>query len=688
MPSYKEHHSFKHRDLSWLSFNGRVLQEAADARNPLYERIRFLAIFSSNLDEYFRVRVSKLRQIKNVDPSLHKKLDIEPTEILNTIIARVERQQQLFGTIFNDTIVPELAQNGIHLIGYKAFDGPQQKFAADYFKAKIRDKIKVVSGELRDKPFLTNNKLYLFVCFEDGEFSFVSIPSDELDRFVPLLPLPDGKAAQGTEHYLTFLDDIIAQQLPEIFPDRPVQNFYEIKLSRDAELYWDDNYAGGIVELIEASLSQRKVGQPTRLLYDFNMSDIHKMNLQKLLDIGEVDLFPGGKYHNFSDFMSFPDPTDNTSLHFKPMPPLRHKVLGRVNDRFAAIRQKDQLIHYPYHSFDHVLEFLEEAANDSQVTTIKIALYRIAKDSKLSKILLKALDNGKKIVVFVEPKARFDEANNLDWGKRLEKEGAQVFYSDIKIKVHSKILMVERTEHKEVYRYGYISTGNFNRKTSKMYADHALFTANTKITEELAQVFEVLERKRLAPIIKHLLVSPFSTRITFNQLIDNEIKNVRNGISGSIKAKMNSLEDHSLIAKIYDAAKAGVTIELLVRGFSCLDMGEARISNNLKITSLVDRFLEHGRIYWFENGGDEKMYIGSADWMKRNMDKRIEVLTPIYDPDIFAELKHILHLQLNDNVKARLIDAKESNTYIVKSPDDNNIRSQYAIYEYLKNIQQ
>ncbi|MGB6153243.1 MAG: polyphosphate kinase 1, partial [Pricia sp.] len=491
-------------------------------------------------------------------------------------------------------------------------------------------------------------------------------------------------AALSEMHSVTFLDDIVAQELAGLFLDNIIRNFYEIKLSRDAELYWDDNYDGGIVDLIEASLSQRNDGQPTRLLYDFRMPKSDRNALGNLLDLGEVDLFPGGKYHNYSDFMDFPDPTENPSLHFKPMPPIQHSVLANATDRFAEIRKKDQLLHYPYHTFDHVLSFLQDAARDTEVKTIKIALYRIARDSQLSKIFLKALNDGKEVIVFVEPKARFDEANNLDWGKKLEDEGAQVFFSDIKIKVHSKILMVERAEDDGLRRYGYISTGNFNRKTSKIYADHALFTANPKITGELAQVFEVLERKRLAPITKHLLVSPFSTRITFNQLIDNEVKNVKNGIPGAFKAKMNSLEDHALIAKIYDAAKAGVKIELLVRGFCCLDMGEPGLKENLRITSIVDRYLEHGRIYWFKNGGDEKMYIGSADWMGRNMDKRIEVLTPIYDMDIFAELKHILHLQLSDTVKARLIDAGEQNEYVAQAPGQESVRSQYAIYDYLK----
>jgi polyphosphate kinase len=684
MPSYKEHYSYKHRDISWLSFNGRVLQEAADERNPLYERIRFLAIFSSNLDEYFRVRVAKLRAMKNVDPSIQKKLDIEPTEVLQQISARIDKQQSLFGKIFNDTILPQLADQGIHLIGYEEYSKGQRQLAQKFFDERVSDKVEVVPDTAAEGHFLSNNALYFYVHFENDDTSFVSIPSDELDRFVLLADGTGDKSDEDEKYHITFLDDILAQQLPSLFPDKEIRDFYEIKLSRDAVLYWEDSYDRDIVQLIERSLSQRKIGQPTRLLYDFRMPEPEIERLRKSLQLAKVDMFPGGKYHNYSDFMDFPDPTENPSLHFEPMPPLDHPVLADSKDRFADIRQKDRLLHYPYHSFDHILDFLEEAAHDTQVQTIKISLYRIAKDSKLSKILLKALKKGKEVIVFVEPKARFDEANNLDWGKKLKKKGAQVFYSDVKIKVHSKILMIERTENDTLVRYAYISTGNFNRTTSKIYSDHALLTADPKITEELAQVFEVLERTRLAPITKHLLVSPFSTRITFNQLIDNEVRNMQNGIPASIKAKMNSLEDHALIAKIYKAAKAGVDIELLVRGFSCLDMGEPGIGDNLRMASVVDRFLEHGRIYWFENGGEEKMYVGSADWMERNMDKRIEVLVPIYDKDVFAELKHILHLQLNDNVKARVVDTEESNEYVKKSPEAERIRSQYAIYDYLK----
>ncbi|KKL17576.1 hypothetical protein LCGC14_2484180, partial [marine sediment metagenome] len=456
MSSYNEQHSFKHRDISWLSFNGRVLQEAADIRNPLYERIRFLAIFSSNLDEFFRVRVSKLRQIKNVDSSLQKKLNIEPTKILRTINARVEEQQQLFGRLFQDDILPALAQNGVLLLGYESFNTDQRQFAKAFFEKDVRKRIEIVPYSSSEVPFLTNNSLYFYVCFDDGTCSFVSIPSDSLDRFITLPSEDSAEASQLNVHSITFLDDIVAQELPGLFPEQRIRNFYEIKLSRDAELYWDDNYDGGIVELIEASLSQRNVGQPTRLLHDFRMPKADRDTLGQLLDLAEIDLFPGGKYHNYSDFMDFPDPTENASLHFKPLPPIAHSVLASSTDRFAAIREKDQLLHYPYHSFDHVLKFLDDAASDPLVKTIKIALYRIASDSQLSESLLNALKNGKEIIVFVEPKARFDEANNLGWGKKFKDEGAKVFFSDIKIKVHSKILMVERLENDTLCRYAYI----------------------------------------------------------------------------------------------------------------------------------------------------------------------------------------------------------------------------------------
>lgn len=677
MSPYPDEYSFKNREISWLSFNGRVLQEAEDKKNPLYERIRFLAIFSSNLDEFFRVRVSKLRQIKNVEKSIRKKLKLRPTKTLRQIIATVEEQQERFGEIFGGTILPELAENGIHLIGYESFTSKQRQFAQKYYEKELSEHIGLVPIASSETPFLLNNALYFFVCFEKGPGSFVLIPSESNNRFVRL-PNHEG------QHYITFVDDIVAQELPSMFPERTVEAYYEIKLSRDAELYWEDDFQGGVAKQIKESLSQRKGGQPTRLLYDYRMPAPIRKQLRKLLDLGKVDMFPGGKYHNYSDFMDFPDPTDSQDLHFESLPPLVHPVFSESNGIFDAIRHRDRILHFPYHSFDGLLHFFEAAASDPLVKTLKISIYRMARDSRLGHSLLQALENGKEVIVFVEPKARFDEANNLDWSNRLEEKGAKVFHSDLLIKVHSKILMVDRLEEGSLIRYAYLSTGNFNRKTSKIYSDHGLFTANEAITEELSQVFEVLERRRLAPVTKHLLVSPFNTRVTFMELIDNEIHQADNGMPAGIRAKMNSLHDKRLITKLYQAARSGVKIRLLVRGFSCLDMGFDHVHQNITITSVVDRFLEHGRIYWFQNGDEPKMYIGSADWMTRNLDRRIEVLTPIYDENVFAELEHILELQFRDNVKARIVDEEESNTYVEQAKGETKIRSQYAIYDYLK----
>ncbi|MBC6998380.1 polyphosphate kinase 1 [Cytophaga sp. FL35] len=670
-----EERLYQHRDLSWLSFNGRVLQEAQDKRNPLYERIKFLAIFSSNLDEFFRVRVSKLRQIKNVDKQIRKKLKLRPTKTLKEIINRVETQQEIFGSIFKEGIIPELQRNGIHLISKDEFTKDQQQEAKAFFNSNVKEHIEIVPVSEGEIPFLANNALYFYIRFTDSSSSFVSIPSDKVPRFVTL-PATDQK------HFITFLDDIISLESHNLFKNKKIQSLFEVKLSRDAELYWEDNFDGDIAHQIGESLSQRKVGQPTRLLYDFSMPETDRKALRHILGLGKVDMFPGGKYHNYSDFMSFPDPSNNPELHFKPLPPLPHPVLSHSPDIFASIRQADQMLHFPYHSFDPVLEFLEKATIDPQTESIKISLYRIAKDSKLALALLKALENGKKVMVFVEPKARFDEANNLEWSKKLKEHGAEVYHSDLEIKVHSKIMMVERKEEETLQRYAYISTGNFNRKTSKIYADHGLFTADPRISGELAQVFEVLERKRLAPITKHLMVSPFSTRTKFYQLIDQEVKNAKEGLPAGIKIKMNSLQDKDMIAKIYEAAEAGVSVRLLVRGFCALHMGNEKAAKNIQVTSIVDRFLEHGRIYWFENNGAPKMFTGSADWMTRNLDRRIEVLTPIYDREIFKELSHILELQLSDNVKARIIDEVESNEYFAN--DEKQCRSQYEIYKVLK----
>jgi len=469
---------YRHRDLNWLSFNERVLQEASDTKNPLYERLKFLAIFSSNLDEFFRVRVARLRQIKKIDKNLRQKLALKPTKLVKEIIQKVKKQQDRFGTIFFDELIPKLADQKIHLIDEKAYNFEQQKYATEFFIAKVFPLItaEVISPPKEKATFLENNKLYYIVTFEENTaFGIVNIPSDDLERFI-CFPTTNNNS------YITFLDDVIRLNLDQIFDELTVSACFQIKISRDAALYIDDEFEGVLAEKIKESLSQREDGQPTRLLFDASMPKDLKRKVRKFFGLGKIDMVPGGKYHNFSDFFNFPDPTNNPFLHYPPAHKIRHKSFENNESYFDIISKKDQLVHFPYMSFDYVQNFINQASKDNKVTEIKISLYRVAKESELTNALLTALENGKRVTVFVEAKARFDEENNLKWGKIFEEKGASVFYSYPKIKVHSKILLIKRTEYKKSVDYAYIGTGNFNSKTSKIYCDHGLFTANPLIT--------------------------------------------------------------------------------------------------------------------------------------------------------------------------------------------------------------
>lgn len=669
----------RHRDLNWLSFNERVLQEAQTKDTPVYERLKFLAIFSMNLDEYFRVRVSQLRQMKRVEKSIRKKLALKPNKTVKQILKKVREQQEKVGKIYREEIIPELETAGIYLVHREDYDEHQEEFARRYFtKIKKCIKTKIVDYPSGSNLFLENNSLYYMVSFTDkSHFGIVNVPTDECGRFITF-------TSKTKEHKITFLDDIVKVNIPQLFPEKEIEGIYQIKLSRDAGLYIDDEIDGILAEKIYESLKQRTSGQPTRLLYDAEMPVEDQTILRKTLELGKIDMMPGGKYHNFSDYFTFPDPTNNPELHYEDLPPVKHAVLEKSNNYFDVISKKDQSVHFPYMSFDYVERFLQQAANDELVKEIKISIYRIAEESVVTTALLTALKNDKKVTVFIEAKARFDEKNNIDWGRKFEEEGARVIYSYPKIKVHSKILLVSREENTKVKDYAYIGTGNFNSKTSRIYCDHAIFTAHEKITSELSRLFLVLEGELIIPREKRLLISPFSTRKVFTDMIHREIKNAKLGKKAQIKAKMNSLEDKEIIDLLYDASEAGVKIRLLVRGFTCLLPGVEKLSSNIFMTSIVDRFLEHGRMYIFENDGNEELYFGSADWMTRNLDRRIEVIAPIYDEDIAQEFKDILEIQFNDNVKARIQDPTETNNFVKPRPGEKSIRSQYAIYNYLK----
>ena len=669
---------FKERDISWLSFNHRVLQEAKDPNVPLYERLKFLAIYSANLDEFFRVRVSSMRSFSELKKKTRKQFDIKPKSILKRIKAIVEEQQNEFGRVFEKEILKGLAANQVHLIKEANYTESQGVFVKRFFADKVKEYFNpVFLDKKEDHLFLQNKCLYLVVQFDDkgNKLAVVNIPSDKTGRFV-VLP------SEGDQHYITFLDDIIRYNLTDVFSDKEIKGIYSVKLSRDAELYLGDEYSGDLMKNLKKNLANRKTGLPTRFLYDQNISTTLLKRLKSIFDLSKYDLLPGGRYHNFNDFFGFPDPSNNPKLHDVPLPPLPHHALENESSLIKAIGKKDYILHFPYQAYDYVSKLIWEAAEDPHVLEMKVTLYRVASKSAVTSALLHALKNGKKVTAFIEAKARFDEESNLYWGDQLQKAGAIVLYSYPGIKVHTKILVIRRKEAKGIRNYAYLGTGNFNEKTAKLYCDHALLTADARLADETLQIFELLERKVIVPKTKHLLVSPFTTRTGFEKLVKKEIKLAKAGKKAYIILKMNSLEDRGMIEKLYEASCAGVQIKLIIRGMCCLVPGIKNLSENIEIVSVIDRFLEHARVYIFGNGGKERMYLASADWMTRNLDRRVEVVFPIYDRDIFQELRDIIDLQLADNLKARVINKAQDNLYVTS--DKAPIACQIAIYEKLK----
>jgi len=656
---------YYNRDLSWLRFNHRVLQEAKDSRNPLYERIKFLAIFSSNLDEFFKVRVSDIRQIKEIDKSLRKRLISKPNKLLKQIKKEVDIQQEEFGDIFRNQIIPELKENNIILIDDKNLTQSQQEYCVTFYEELIANK----QIEVKEELFVENEKLYLYA-LKDKRSLWVKI--DRIPRFV-VLP------KENEQSYIIFIDDIIRFNLLKNFN----VDFYAVKVSRDAELYIENEFSGNLLEKIKEALPNRNTGQVTRILVDESIPNSCLKQLKVDLDVNETDIIKGGKYHNFKDFFAFPNPTSNEALSFTNLPPLKITELESYNSLFDAVLEKDRLFSYPYESFDSFLRFIEEASEDQFVTTIKMTLYRMSSDSKVAEALIKAVEKNIDVTIFIETKARFDEENNIKWGQILQEKGVKVHYSYPGIKVHSKILYVKRVKNNQKQEFSYIGTGNFNEKTAKIYTDFGLLTSKKKITNDISNVFDVLEGNLIIPKTKKLLVSPFNTRSRFTELIQNEIDAAEEGEEASIVLKMNSLQDEKLIKLLYKASNKGVKIKIICRGICCLVPGIKLQSENIEVISVVDRFLEHARVFIFSNRGKEKVFIGSADFMTRNLDHRIEVVTPITDIDIKLRIKEIINLQLSDHTKARFIDQDQNNIY-VGTEENYETSSQHKIYEYLK----
>jgi len=669
------------RDISWLYFNHRVLQEAMDERVSLYERIKFLAIYSSNLDEFVRVRVASLRRFGQMKKATRKELleEVKPKKTLNRVNQLMAEQLQLFGNIYEEQILPELEKESVFIVKSEDYDTIQAAVAEQFFEEKLKEELKPSFLVEQDLNLLLENKaLYFFV--DLGMMippAIIAIPSEEFGRFIILQEEEEGL-------FVTFLDDIIRYNIQKLFPENRVEACYSIKVSRDAELYLEDEYEGDLVEQIRRNLKRRDIGLVTRFLYDEMMPKEMVKTLRKKLGVKRNDLVPGARYHNFNDFFAFPMPKNRVDLEDIPLPPLSHPQLEKTHSIIALLQQQDVILHFPYQSFDYIPKLLLEAAEDELVESIKITFYRVAAKSTVAKALLKAVEKGKQVTVFIEVKARFDEASNLYWGEKLKEAGATVIYSFPAVKVHTKLFLISREEGGKLHHYSYIGTGNFNEKTAKIYGDHAILTADMDLGREIRQVFYLLERKTLLPKTEAVLLSPFSTRRQFTKFIRREIKNKQAGKNAYMILKMNSLEDPEMIEKLVEASQAGVKIQMIVRGICRLVPGIGGYTENIEIISIIDRFLEHARVYIFCNGGNEKMYISSADWMTRNLDRRVEVAVPVKDEKVFQELRDIINLQLLDNVKARQILPAQKNVYVEN--DAPKVQSQLATYEYLKQI--
>ncbi|MEM9835026.1 MAG: polyphosphate kinase 1 [Bacteroidota bacterium] len=672
------------RDLSWLQFNARVLQEATDQTVPLYERIKFLAIYSSNLEEFYRVRVSILRQFDQLTKEERRNfLDYKPKQELKAIRREVALQQGEFGRIFREEILPQLEQEGIHLLHGYQFDAAQQDFVKDYFDREIAPHLKVhelsVDGEGKS-PFIEDKTLYLTVDIahdEDDRLLLVNIPSPPTKRFV-VLPSQDDRSC------VCFVDSIIRANL-ERFLDLEIDGAYSFKLSRDAQMYMGNEFQGDLLEKIEKSLEERGTGQPTRFLFDANTPDWMRKALKNRLNLSKYDMIPGARYHNFMDFFGFPLPPGKDYLMNPEQPPLDHHQLRMEQPLLPQMEATDQLLSFSYQKYGYVPTIIREAADHPEVTKIQITLYRVASQSQVVTNLLYAREKGKTVEVFVEAKARFDEASNLFWGKKLAEAGAFVRYSYPAVKVHTKLFRVTRelSDGQELF-YTYVGTGNFNEKTAKIYGDHALLTTHPEIGEDVGKVFSLLAGRLILPECQHLLVAPFTMKERFVKLIKEQIKRSRKELPAELFLKMNSLEEPEMIALIRKAARTGVKVRLIVRGICRL---VPAADENIEIISIIDRYLEHARIFIFGPADDYKVYIGSADWMKRNLHRRVEVVTPIFDPQLASDLRHIMNVQWRDNAKARLIQAEGINAYRQRTETEPVYRAQSDLYDYFKEKQ-
>jgi polyphosphate kinase len=674
------------RDISWLSFNARVLQEAADPSVPLRERVRFLGIFSNNMDEFFRVRVATLKRMTEVGSKIkNMHLEQSPGRILDEIQQIVLEQQAEFSRIW-DVVHAALEKEKIFLVTEKNLNKDQQKFVLTFFEEEVRSNtIPIMVESIPHFPYLREKSIYLGVVLSRRDaslkrkYAIIEVPTKANGRFIQL-PSPPG------EHHIILLEDVIRFNLKSIFSYFGYDRYasWVFKVTKDAEIDIDNDISTTIIQKIEKGLKSRRKGKPVRFVYDKQMDDALLDYLMRKLNLSRKDsLIPGGRIHNFRHFMDFPDVFEKKGQRKKPFVHPLLKQTQRVTD---TIQHTDIMLNFPYHSFHSIIDLLREAAIDPDVTVIKITAYRLASNSKVINALINAVRNGKQVTVMLELRARFDEEANLEWKERLEEEGVKVLISISDMKVHAKICLIKKKVNNRTIHYGFVSTGNLNEKTAWVYGDHCLLTADRHIMADVNRLFNYLEKPKdnihLLKSCTRLIPCPTNLRKELIKLIHKEIKIAKEGKPAAITLKMNSLSDETLIELLYEAAKAGVELKLIIRGIFCMFSENKKFIHPVKAISIVDEYLEHARVFIFHNNGQEKVYISSADWMVRNLDHRVEATCPIIDENIKKVLKNILEIQLSDNVKARILDNELSNRY-VRDRKHKKIRSQVEIYNYL-----
>lgn len=675
------------RDISWLAFNARVLQEANDPKNHLHDRLRFLGIFSNNLDEFFRVRVAALNKMVLLGKAAKMHLEANPEKILKKIQQTVIGQQEEFDRTYS-AIIKELEQKHIAIKNEKQLSKKQKEFVTQYFESHIRTQIIPLMIEtIPHIPLLRDKSIYLACVLGKTRdsmaqrYALIEIPTKVLPRFV-IMPTEHG------ETDIVLLEDIIRFNLPVLFAPFGFDKFlgYIIKVTRDAELEIDNDVNTNLIDELEKGLKNRKHGRATRFIYDRTIDPVLLNYLTKRLGLTKKDNhIPGGRIHNFKDFIDFPA----SIFHdLKPRPqPFVHPLLQQPCRIMDVIEKRDVMLHLPYHSFDSVIDLLREAAIDPFVQSIKITCYRVAKNSKIINALINAVRNGKDVTVVLELRARFDEEANMRWKEQLEEEGVKVLLGIHNMKVHAKICVIKKREFNRTKQYGFVSTGNLNENTAKYYGDHTLLTTNRAILADINKVFDHVEHHIKKPTnlaaCKLLPVSPVSMRKVMITNINKEIAKAKKKKPASITIKLNSLVDKELIDKLYAAAKVGVDIRMVIRGICCAYTEQKAFKNHLKAISIIDDYLEHARVFIFGNGDEGQIFISSADWMVRNLDHRVEVACPVYDKTIKQELVDILNIQLAENVKGRILDNDQSNEYVPRDKHEPAIRAQEAIYKYL-----